>query len=115
MFNIRKIDNNIFPIVVIATSYNNPLSCLNSIAEHLHDKEFSGKVLFDLLCSNGLESNRFMSAVFDGVKFSKNTFKVESLDTFPSEIVENQNAYFSNHKWLLENSILSNHQVINFH
>lgn len=103
-----------FPMVVIATSYNNPLTCLNSIAELLHDKEFSGNVLFDLLCSNGLESNRFMSAVFDGDKFSKSTFKVESLDTFPSEVVENQNAYFSNHKWLLENSILSNHQVLKF-
>ncbi|WP_354691790.1 type II toxin-antitoxin system RnlB family antitoxin [Phytobacter sp. RSE-02] len=101
-------------MIVVATSYNNPLSCLNSIAKSLHAKKFKGKVIFDLLCSNGLESNRFMSVFFDGSNFNHTSFKVEFEGSFPSEIVEIQNIYFANHRWILDNSVLSTNEILQF-
>ncbi|WP_428996315.1 type II toxin-antitoxin system RnlB family antitoxin [Pseudomonas aeruginosa] len=49
--------------VVTATSYENPLSRLSIIASEMRNTSHSSKeiVLFDLLCSNGEEWNRFVS------------------------------------------------------
>ncbi len=50
--------------VVMATSYENPLSSVNEIESKLTDllgQNENGKILFDLLCANGPEWNRFVT------------------------------------------------------
>ena len=52
--------------VVLATSYINPIDELENIEEELKAKEYSGKVLFDLLLCNGMNSSRFVEIKFNG-------------------------------------------------
>lgn len=77
---IQKLHNSIYPFVVLSTSYQNPLDEIKAIEEELKDN-YKGKIVFDLLLSNGLSSNRFLEAEFDGDQFIISTFKpVEIID-----------------------------------
>ncbi|AWC81882.1 hypothetical protein C3R43_24135 [Serratia marcescens] len=111
MFEIRRFYDKKYQIIVVATSYNNPLSCLNIVAQRLEDEAFRGDVLFDLLCSNGFESNRFASINFDGKSFSKDTFSILDEHNLPSDLVKKQNTFISEHADFLSNSILTSIEV----
>ena len=93
-----------YKYVVLATSYGNPIDELENIEDELKVKEYSGKVLFDLLLCNGMNSNRFVEIKFDGERF----------DLSSSIIVKNPNnsikkgthQYLKDKPALLENSVL---------
>lgn len=99
---------NDYKYVVLATSYENPMDELENIEEELSAKGYSGRVLFDLLLCNGMNSNRFIEMNFDGNYF----------DLSSSIIIENPNKfikegiyqYLKDKPLLLENSILPNAQ-----
>jgi len=111
MFEIKRVMNRQYPVLVVANSYVSPLSCLNLIALSLKDNAFRGKILFDLLCSNGLEDNRFISIDFDGNQFIRNTFHVLDVEELPQIIVKSQNDFFTQNPHVLLGSVLSNSEI----
>ncbi|WP_208402057.1 type II toxin-antitoxin system RnlB family antitoxin [Halalkalibacterium halodurans] len=97
--------NNEYPYIVFSTSYINPLEDIEKIEEEM-ESEFRGKVLFDLLLSNGLTSNRFLEAEFDGGKFQYTSIKpVGNLDNL---IKKESITFYRENIDLLQNSVLPN-------
>lgn len=113
MFKIRHLKDNQYKVVVVATGYDTPLSCLNIIAQRLTEEAFHGPVLFDLLCSNGLEDNRFASISFDGKSFLKKTFHVVDEQLLPKQFLKNQNEFFITHESILSASVLTKSEIYN--
>lgn len=94
--------------VVTATSYENPLSSLSIIASEMRNTYHASKeiVLFDLLCSNGKEWNRFASINYNGTDFEKNTFNIVSVCDIPADLIETQTRFFEVHPEYLLDSVL---------
>ncbi|HDE1475473.1 TPA: type II toxin-antitoxin system RnlB family antitoxin [Klebsiella quasipneumoniae] len=113
MFKIRHLKDNQYKVIVVATGYDTPLSCLNIIAQRLTEEAFFGPVLFDLLCSNGLEDNRFASISFDGKSFLKKTFHVVDEQLLPKQLIKNQNEFFISHESILKASVLTKSEICN--
>ncbi|WP_416041841.1 type II toxin-antitoxin system RnlB family antitoxin [Edwardsiella ictaluri] len=100
-----------YPMLVVATSYESPLSCLGSIAQHLRDEAFEGSVLFDLLCTNGLEDNRFVALYFDGMDFVRNTFRLVDKADLSPDLLHTQDKFFAEHPDILQMSLLNQNEV----
>lgn len=62
--------------LVLATDVESPLEHIHEVEQELSNCITSGLVIFDLLISHGNKRNRFLSAHFDGKKFSSYDFKV---------------------------------------
>ena len=77
-FEIKESDNT-YPIVIYSLSYVSPLRSLPVIEKEL--ESYRGKVLFDLLLSNGIASNRYIEAEYDGDKFIIDSFTIVQVDT----------------------------------
>ena len=75
-YRIRKINSSEYHFIVFSLNYNNPVDSLNSIGAELTKKNYTGKIIFDLLLSNGNTSNRYIEAYFDSAKFDFRSFKV---------------------------------------
>lgn len=101
---IKELNYN-YKYVVFATTYENPLENLTAIKKFLCAKNFKGKIIFDLLLSNGNEPNRFIESYFDGIYFDDSTFKIAKVDNIIEEFSLN---FFHNNLNLLNNSILNN-------
>lgn len=61
--------------LVLATDIESPLEHIHEVEQELSSCIASGLVVFDLLISHGNKRNRFLSAYFDGKKFSSYDFK----------------------------------------
>jgi hypothetical protein len=59
---------------VFATSHVNPLEALEDVERELADRKVKGKVVFDLLLTNGHKLNRYFVGVFDGQHFRDSKF-----------------------------------------
>lgn len=113
MFNVRALNHGSFQAVVTAMSYESSLDELDEIEQQL--RELLGEsrctcVLWDLLCPNGLEWNRFLSAQFDGCHFDMSSFKVLPISEIDKTIIQEQKIFFQENK-VLEKSILSKEQI----
>src|SRR5690606_4485631 len=91
--------------VVFSTSYVNPLETLTEIEAALQ-RDYCGKVLFDLLLCNGNSSNRFVEAFFDGQKFEKTSFHV--LSQVDDEIRRFSANHYKDQPYFRESPLLSN-------
>jgi len=108
MFEIKKLNmSKGFKTVVIATGYENPLSSLSDISIRLQDLSCTQQeeVLFDLLCTNGNEWNRFVAIQYDGKNLLRSTFHVVSESEIEAEVLQSQRVYFKSHPELLTNSV----------
>ncbi|WP_139365679.1 type II toxin-antitoxin system RnlB family antitoxin [Shouchella patagoniensis] len=105
-FNIINTDDgkNKYPYLVISTSYNNPLDDLKEIENDLGD--FSGRLLFDLLASNGHAPNRFIEGKVVNGRFETSSFKI--VNHIDLEIKKETFNYFMDNMQELENSVLNN-------
>lgn len=93
-----------YEYVVFATSYENPIDELEDIENELFEKNYTGKVLFDLLLCNGMNSSRYMEMYFDGEYFELSTSK--NLKK-PSNILEKYiYEYLKDKPLLIESSVL---------
>lgn len=105
-YEIQRFDNmSEYPYVILSTSYVSPLDDIMDI-EHELQPYYKGKILFDLLLTNGVSSNRFIEAEFDGRKFNYSSFK--PLNQVDTEIKKGSSEFYRKHTELLENSILPN-------
>ncbi|WP_098466049.1 type II toxin-antitoxin system RnlB family antitoxin [Pseudomonas lurida] len=110
MFDIRRLETRTGTMTVVtATSYENPLASLPIIASEMRNTCHSSKeiVLFDLLCSNGEEWNRFASMNYNGTEFEKNTLHIISKCAIPADFIETQSRFFDKHPEYLLDSVLS--------
>ena len=93
-----------YKYVILATSYENPIDELENIEDELEAKEYSGKVLFDLLLCNGMNSSRFVEIKFNGECFDlSSSITIKNLN---NSIKEDIHQYFKDKPALLENSVL---------
>jgi hypothetical protein len=59
-----------FAAAVFANCANNPLEALDTVEQALANQGVQGKVLVDLLLSNGHKGYRYFAGEFDGKRFS---------------------------------------------
>lgn len=84
-YNLDKNENKIYEIevsyltdygfIIRANSYISPMGKLPKIEDDLRSLNYKGKVLFDLILSNGFTTNTFVEGEFDGSKFIKDSFE----------------------------------------
>ncbi|GIC14275.1 Hypothetical protein VCSRO98_2161 [Vibrio cholerae] len=92
-------------LVVSSISYESPLQDLPEIELCLKSERYVGDVVFDLLCSNGNEFNRFVTMTFDGSSFNRRTLNI--LSNPPKELLSRQNRFYCQNKFHISNSVLS--------
>lgn len=92
-------------IIVSSVSYESPLQDLPEIESCLKVKNYIGNVVFDLLCSNGDELNRFVTMNFNGSFFNRRTLK--ALEKPSNDLISKQKDFYRQNKAFISNSILS--------
>lgn len=92
--------------VIISTSSTNPLDYRTEIEDNLKVSLYKGRVLFDLLLSNGFSPNRFIEMDFDGDKLVSNSASV--IDVKDGNLKTFLYKYYSGVPNYIDNSILSN-------
>lgn len=65
-FFISTPPDNDFEVAVFATGSARPSTFLGAVENSLCEKRIIGRVLFDLLLTNGSNGHRYFAAVFDG-------------------------------------------------
>ena len=98
-----------YPIIVFSVCYISPIENYRKIEEELVGHQ--GTILFDLLLSNGLSSNRYITAEYSEGKFDLMSFK--ELVNPPYELKLISTYFYQKHSNFLENSVLpSAHQFL---
>ncbi|WGA71694.1 type II toxin-antitoxin system RnlB family antitoxin [Enterobacter hormaechei] len=100
--------------VVMATGYENPLSSVNEIETKLTDllgQNENGKILFDLLCANGLEWNRFVTLEMKYGRIMLDSAKIIDVQEIPAQILSKLTFTLLNHPEYLEASVLTHDDV----
>lgn len=92
--------------IIISTSSTTPLDYRTEIEDNLKVSSYKGKVLFDLLLSNGFSPNRFIEMDFDGNKLISNSASV--IDVKDVGLKKFLYKYYSEVPNYIDNSILSN-------
>ncbi|MDD2781230.1 type II toxin-antitoxin system RnlB family antitoxin [Sulfuricurvum sp.] len=72
-YRINKVDDS--TVLILSTSYHSPTEQLDAIEKDLSKKGFHGKVLFDLLLTNGNSTQRFFETYFENNTINKSSFK----------------------------------------
>lgn len=78
-----------------------------SLNVFLKSHNYVGKVVFDLLASNGMEWNRFGEFIFDGKSF------LEKYNIIEIEHVDSENAYYKNKEYVdLAGTVLTKEEIL---
>lgn len=96
--------------VVMATGYENPLSSVNEIETKLTDllgQNENGEILFDLLCANGPEWNRFVTLEMKYGRIMLDSAKIIDEQEIPTQILSKLIFTLRNHPEYLEASVLT--------
>ncbi len=102
--------NNETQYIVFSTSFMSPLDSLRKIEEELSTQINGEKeIIFDLLLSNGNNSNRYGKAVYDGQKFKFRSFEIVNTPK-GSDLRKFSTQYYKEHIEFINNSILSSAQ-----
>lgn len=111
MFEITGINvSGALKAVVMATGFENPLSSVNEIETKLSallGSETTGEILFDLLCANGPEWNRFVTLEMKYGRIMLETAKIIDEQDVPTHILSKLTFTLRNHPEYLEASVLS--------
>ncbi len=107
-YRLKKISDREFEYIIFSVDYSRIEDYLSELSQELSGKMRSGAVVFDLLLSNGLSSDRYVSAYFDGRIFHRNTIKpVDSVDDKIKKLSSN---FYLRKPEILENGILTRAQ-----
>jgi hypothetical protein len=107
-FEIGSLNKRKKQAIVYSTNYLRMEEYMNEVALFLKEKSFRGKVIFDLLLSNGNSFNRFIEVFFNGDNFDSKTIKV--INNIDDNIINKSLDFYNSHLSLLENSVLSKAQ-----
>jgi Antitoxin to bacterial toxin RNase LS or RnlA len=106
LYQIEKISDRV--VVVFSTSYINPISYLPTIEEDLGKMDSSGKIIFDLLLSNGHSFNRFVEVAICNGKVDRRSMKVIDSSSLDKSIISFTDNFYKSHPSLVE----SNHILL---
>jgi Antitoxin to bacterial toxin RNase LS or RnlA len=106
LYQIEKISDRI--VVVFSTTYVNPISYLPTIEEDLCEMDSSGKIIFDLLLSNGHSFNRFVEGAVCKGKVDRRSMKVVDSSSLDNIIISKTDDFYKAHPLLVE----SNHILL---
>lgn len=90
-FEVSRLENSSYDYLVIATTYISPISTLDEVQKAF--KNISGKILFNLTLINGLNSNRYISAIIE-----------KDVD---DSVIHDSISFFSKHAEIVENGTIS--------
>ena len=98
-----------YSYISMSTDFSRPDDYLEELGIDLSNRQFKGKIIFDLLLCNGMRSNRFFSAHFDGEKFNGiSSLKSNDITT---EVQSTASEFYMQHFDLVErNQLLSKPQ-----
>lgn len=103
-FEILKLNNEPYDFLIIATSYENPLSSIKEIGEEIQVQKAS--LLFDLTLINGINKNRYIKCEYDA---DTNQLPLCSIvESVDDDIKKVSQSYFVKNEELLKKSVLSN-------
>lgn len=115
MYNIRKLSiKNNAQAIITAISYESPLSLISEIEQELTSllgNDFFGEVIFDLLCSNGFEWNRFMSMEFEGSALKRSSARVLDESELSPLLINLQSQLFASKPEYLVDTILTSQDI----
>ncbi|HGF5167800.1 type II toxin-antitoxin system RnlB family antitoxin [Vibrio parahaemolyticus] len=107
-YKLLKLNDYKYTYVSMSTDFSRPDDYMSELEGELQAFEYKGKVVFDLLLSNGLK-DRYFSAEFDGRRFVVSTFR--TMTSICSEILGMSSAFYKdNYDLVSKNSILSKPQ-----
>ncbi len=107
-FEIGSLDKRKKQAIIYSTNYLRLEEYVNEVAFLLKEKSFKGKVIFDLLLSNGNSFNRYIEMLFDGDNFEIKTTRI--INDIDDNIINNSLDFYSSHESYLDNSVLSKSQ-----
>ena len=96
--------------LIFSVDYRSPLEFIEEIETELRSTSLCHKVIFDLLLSNGMTSNRYFEALFNG----SNIVNIKRCDKVGTKIKEISNSFYQKNPSLLQNSVLVNQQKFLF-
>ena len=103
-FEVIKLNNEPYDFLIIATSYENPLSYLKEIGQEIQVKK--ANLLFDLTLINGIKSNRYIQCEYEnGRKQLQPCSIVESVDEAIKAVSMD---YFAKNEEVVKRSVISN-------
>ncbi len=111
-FHIEKSRIKDYPLIVYTLGYSQISDYILSLEVCLKNKDFKGKVIFDLLQSNGL-NNRYYTFIFNGEKFDYNSR--QKLTEIPTTIQKKTNEFQIKNKGNFDNGILTKPEKFRFH
>ncbi len=104
-YHIKKLNTDSYLYIILSKSYVSPIDEIEELERDLEKMSAKGKIIFDLLLSNGDSPDRYFEAEFDGKKIIRNTFKQINLI---SRTIEMASVNFYRESFhLLENSVLT--------
>ncbi|MCL1039231.1 type II toxin-antitoxin system RnlB family antitoxin [Shewanella submarina] len=108
-FKLLKLNGYKYTYVSMSTDFCRPDDYISELENELQTLEYEGKVVFDLLLSNGLKEDRYFSAEFDGRRFVVSSFR--TMTSICSEISSMSSAFYrDNYNLVSKNAILSKPQ-----
>lgn len=103
-FEILKLNNEPYDFLIIATSYENPLSSIKEIGEEIQVQK--ANLLFDLTLINGTNKNRYIKCEYVADKNQLPSCSiVEGVD---DEIKKVSQSYFAENEEVVRKSVVSN-------
>lgn len=102
-FEVSRLENSSYDYLVIATTYISPISTLDEVQKAF--KNISGKILFNLTLINGLNSNRYISAIIENAIVNRKSFLIEKDVDDP--VIHDSISFFSKHAEIVENGTIS--------
>jgi hypothetical protein len=112
LYQIERISDRV--VIIFCTTYVNPISHLPIIEKELSRLNFSGKIIFDLLLSNGYSSNRFIEADVYKAKVNRDTMRVIDSSNVDEFFIRRTHDFYKSHPYLVEiNNILLDEEKYN--
>ena len=103
-FEILKLNNEPYDFLIIATSYENPLSSIKEIGEEIQVRK--ANLLFDLTLINGANKNRAIKCEYDA---DTNDLPPRSIvEGIDDDIKKVSQSYFSQNEEIVRKSVIPN-------
>lgn len=101
-YEISRIDES--TMLILSTSFHSPLEQLDNITKELVRKKFKGKIIFDMLLSNGSIKERFFESSFHNSVLEKDLLKQSN--NLTDDVLTASKKFYSKNIDLIENSML---------
>ena len=102
-FEVSRLENSSYDYLVIATTYISPISTLDEVQKAF--KNISWKILFNLTLINGLNSNRYISAIIENGIVNRKSFLIEK--DVDNPVIHDSISFFSKYAEIVENGTIS--------